>query len=113
MLRTHNNRDGVKIDSDRVTLHYGEMEPIAIPRRTLRTRLQLLEWIYRLSGWPGMNLQRMRTFIAAVFQHHGWELPANDVPLPSTDNEEQNTGSDSLGRLPHHRSNEQITQFQK
>ena len=72
------NTDEVIIDADRISLTCGEMEPIIIPRRTLRTRLQLLGWIYRLSGWPGMSLRRMRHFIAAVFRHHGWPLPEID-----------------------------------
>lgn len=62
------------------------MEPIVIPRRALRTRLQLVEWIYRLTGWPGMDLQRMRKFISAVFRHHGWRLPEpDDFPLLTED----------------------------
>ena len=65
----------VTINSERITLQFGDMEPIVIPRRTLRTRLQLIEWVYRLTGWPGMNLSRMRRFIETVFRHHGWALP--------------------------------------
>ena len=58
------------------------MEPVVIPRPTLRTRLQLIAWVYRLTGWPGMNRCRLRTFIAAIFTHHGWALPeAEDNPL--------------------------------
>ena len=58
------------------------MEPVVIPRTSLRTRLQLIEWVYRLTGWPGMNRCRLRTFIAAIFAHHGWALPeSKDDPL--------------------------------
>jgi hypothetical protein len=85
-MKTQNNQHAVTIDLDRITLSFGDMEPIGIPRRSLRTRLQLVEWIYRLTGWPGMDLQRMRKFIAAVFRHHGWALPAlNDTPLAVRD----------------------------
>jgi len=81
-MKAHNKQDRVTIDSDRITLSFGNMEPIVIPRRALRTRLQLVEWIYRLTGWPGMDSQRMRKFIAGVFRHHGWRLPKpDDFPL--------------------------------
>lgn len=73
MNRQQNN--GISISWDKIELRFGEMEPILIPRAHLRTRLQLVEWIYRLTGWPGMNLRRMQAFIAAVFRHHGWALP--------------------------------------
>jgi hypothetical protein len=60
------------------------MEPVVIPRASLRTRLQLIDWVYRLTGWPGMNRCRLRTFIAAIFTHHGWALPkSKDNPLAS------------------------------
>ena len=72
----------VSISWDKISLRFGEMEPVVIPRASLRTRLQLVEWVYRLTGWPGMNLRRMRAFIAAVFRHHGWALPEpKDDPL--------------------------------
>jgi hypothetical protein len=58
------------------------MEPVVIPRASLRTRVQLIDWVYRLTGWPGMNRCRLRTFIAAIFAHHGWALPeSNDNAL--------------------------------
>jgi hypothetical protein len=58
------------------------MEPVVIPRAALRTRVQLIDWVYRLTGWPGMNRCRLRTFIAAIFAHHGWALPeSKDNPL--------------------------------
>jgi hypothetical protein len=79
-----NNQENneIAISRDKISLRFGEMEPVLIPRARLRTRLQLVEWIYRLTGWPGMNLRRMRAFIAAVFQHHGWALPEEkDDPL--------------------------------
>src|ERR1044072_2701299 len=83
-MKTQNHTDAVTIDLDRITLSFWDVEPIVIPRRTLRTRLHLIEWVYRLAGWPGMNLQRIRQFIAAVFRHHGWALPSsNDTPLLS------------------------------
>jgi len=65
----------VTIDNNNVLLRLGEAESIVIPRRSLRTRLQLLEWVYRLTSWPGMNPHRLRTFIASMCGHHGWELP--------------------------------------
>jgi hypothetical protein len=92
-MKAQNKQDRITIDSDRITLSFGNMEPIVIPRRALRTRLQLVEWIYRLTGWPGMDLQRMRKFIGAVFRHHGWRLPKlDDFPLLTAD--ETNSSSD-------------------
>jgi hypothetical protein len=75
-------RNKVSITLDEITLRFGDMEPVVIPRSTLRTRLQLIEWIYRLTGWRGMNLQRLRTFIAAIFAHHGWPLPEPNTSVP-------------------------------
>jgi hypothetical protein len=72
-------RNEVQINLETVTLRFDELEPIVIPRASTRTRLRLLEWVYRLTAWPGMNVQRLRAFIAAVFRHHGWPLPENDV----------------------------------
>lgn len=74
-MKAPRNDNEVIINAERITLRFGEMEPIIIPRSSLRTRLQLIEWIYRLTGWPGMSQPRMRRFIEAVFRHHGWELP--------------------------------------
>ena len=74
-MKTHIDHNEVSISMDRIRLRFGQMEPITIPRRSLRTRLQLIEWIYRLTHWSGMNLERMRRFIEAVFRHHGWALP--------------------------------------
>ncbi len=89
------NTNAITIDADRISVVFGEMEPIVIPRRTLRTRLQLLEWIYRLTGWPGMTLSRIRHFIAAVFRHHGWGVPEeSNLPLLMT---EDISRLDSLG----------------
>ncbi len=73
-MTRHKRENQTVITRDEITLRFGEMEPIVIPRRSLRTRLQLIEWVYRLTGWPGMNLRRLRTFIAAVLRHHGWGL---------------------------------------
>ena len=86
--KSHNE---VSITLDEITLRFGEMESIVIPRSTLRTRLQLIEWVYRLTGWPGMNLQRLRTFIAAIFAHHGWALPElnTSVPLAEPSNKDR------------------------
>ena len=94
-MNLHENNN-VSIEWDKITLRFGNMESIVIPRASLRTRLQLIKWVYRLTGWPGMNLLRMRAFIAAVFGYHGWELPetkdgavltertqGNEVLLPS------------------------------
>lgn len=83
MDKTRHNH--VSIDLDNVTLRFDGMEPVAIPRSALRTRLRLIDWIYRLTGWPGMNLRRLRTFIAAIYRHHGWVLadPADDPLLES------------------------------
>lgn len=85
-MEAQNKKDRITIEQDRITLSFGTMEPIVIPRHALRTRLQLVEWIYRFTGWPGMDLQRMRKFIATVFHHHGWGLPeADDFPLLTAD----------------------------
>ncbi len=82
MINANQSRDEVTINADRITLRSGEMELVVIPRRTLRTRRQLLEWIYRLTGWPGMSLRAMRVFIETVFRHHGWSLPEGESVLP-------------------------------
>ncbi|HEV3410283.1 MAG TPA: hypothetical protein VG095_08305 [Chthoniobacterales bacterium] len=74
-MTSKQQRDEVLITLEEITLRFGEMEPVVIPRATLRTRLQLIAWVYRLTGWPGMNVQRLRAFIAAVSLHHGWALP--------------------------------------
>jgi hypothetical protein len=68
-------RNDVSVTSDDITLRFGDMEPVFIPRASLRTRLQLIEWVYRLTGWPGMDRCRLRAFITAIFGHHGWALP--------------------------------------
>ncbi|PZR70602.1 MAG: hypothetical protein DLM73_17365 [Chthoniobacterales bacterium] len=65
----------VLIDLDNVTLRFGEMEPVVIPRSAIGTRLRLIDWVYRLTGWPGMKVQYLREFIAAIYRHHGWALP--------------------------------------
>lgn len=65
----------VSIDLDHVTLRFGEMEPVVIPRSAIRTRLRLIDCVYRLTGWPGMNMRRLRIFIETIFRHHGWALP--------------------------------------
>jgi hypothetical protein len=72
----------VSITLDEITLRFGDSKPVVIPRSTLRTRLQLIEWVYRLTEWPGMNLKRLRTFIAAIFAHHGWALPKVSISVP-------------------------------
>ena len=82
----------VSITPDEITLHLGEMEPVVIPRASLRTRLKLIDWVYRLTGWPGMNVQALRAFIAAVFRHHGWGLSdvedtTDDETLPEREAE--------------------------
>jgi hypothetical protein len=74
----------VAITSETIMLRFGDMEPVVIPRATLRTRLQLIDWVYRLTGWPGMNRCRLRTFIAAIFAHHGWALPESKENAPAT-----------------------------
>jgi hypothetical protein len=80
-MKKQENND-ISISKDKITLRFDGMEPIVILRSRLGTRLQLVEWIYRLTGWPGMSLLRMRGFIAAVFRHHGWALPEpKDDPL--------------------------------
>lgn len=63
------------IGLDAVTLRFGDMEPVVIPRARIATRLRLLDCVYRLTGWAGMNARRLRAFIAAVSNHHGWALP--------------------------------------
>ena len=68
----------VSITSDQITLRFGAMEPVSIPRADLRTRLQLIEWVYRLTGWPGMSVKALRVFITAVFQTHGWGIPESE-----------------------------------
>jgi hypothetical protein len=67
-------RTQVTIDHDNITLRSGNMEPVVIPRTALRTRLQLVDWTYRLTGWPGMTVEALRALIAAVFRQHGWTL---------------------------------------
>ena len=94
-VNTPPTHDEVSINRDRITLRFGEMEPVVISRGTLRTRLQLIEWVYRLTGWPGMNLKHMRTFIAAVFRHHGWALPDS----PEQIGRRASVSSDELGAL--------------
>ena len=74
----------VSIDLDKITLRFGEMERVAIPRNAIRTRLRLIDWIYRLTGWPGMNVRRLRTFLEAIYRHHGWPLPGSEEE-PSLD----------------------------
>ncbi|MEO7166252.1 MAG: hypothetical protein ABI016_04370 [Chthoniobacterales bacterium] len=77
--------DQVLIDLDNVTLRFGEMEPVVIPRSAVRTRLRLLDLIYRLTGWPGMKVQYLRKFIAAIYRRHGWTLPLpEEDPLLKT-----------------------------
>jgi hypothetical protein len=80
------------IDLDKITLRFGEMEPVVIPRNAIRTRLRLIDWIYRLTGWLGMNLQRLRTFVEAIYRHHGWPLLGSEddpflVPGPTSGSE--------------------------
>ncbi|HEY2802225.1 MAG TPA: hypothetical protein VGI85_16680 [Chthoniobacterales bacterium] len=65
----------VLIDLDNVTLRFGEMEPVVIPRSAVGTKLRLIDWVYRLTGWPGMKVQYLREFVAAIYRHHGWALP--------------------------------------
>jgi hypothetical protein len=79
MNKQSNNQ--VSITVDKIILRFEEMEPIVIPRRTLRTRLQLVEWIYRLTGWPGMKVWYLREFVAAIYGHHGWALPSSHDQL--------------------------------
>ncbi|MEO5719714.1 MAG: hypothetical protein ABIR29_14235 [Chthoniobacterales bacterium] len=80
MDKPRNNE--VSIDLDNVTLRFGEMEPVVIPRSAVRTRLRLIDCIYRLTGWPGMNVRRLRSFIEAIYRHHGWSPPdPTDDPL--------------------------------
>jgi hypothetical protein len=81
-MMNEESRDKVSITLDEITLRFGDMEPVVIPRSTLRTRLQLIEWVYRLTAWRGMDLQRLRTFIAAIFAHHGWALPEANTSVP-------------------------------
>ena len=100
-MKTQSHQDRVTIASDRITVSFGAMEPIVIPRRALRTRLHLLEWTYRLTGWPGMNLSRLRNFISAVSRHHGWRLPdPNDIALLPAD------------RPQHHSDKKNVTQLE-
>lgn len=80
MNKQHNEQ--ITIDLDEVTLRFRDMEPIVLPRSSVGNKLRLLDWVYQLTGWPGMNARRLRAFISAVFQHHGWALPeANESPL--------------------------------
>ena len=76
--------NNISIRWDTITLSFDGMEPIVIPRARLRTRLQLVEWIYRMTSWPGMNLRLMRAFIAAICRHHGWQLPESRDDLQTT-----------------------------
>jgi hypothetical protein len=75
VIISNGQRDEVVISPANITLRFGEMTPVVIPRASCRNQLRLLEWVYRLTDWPGMNLQRLRTFITAVSKHHGWGLP--------------------------------------
>jgi hypothetical protein len=84
-MNENNKTQSITIDIDKIVLRFSETDSIVIPRRTLRTRLQLIEWVYRLTNWPRMNLVRMRAFIAAIFRHHGWALPYEH---PDTDDAE-------------------------
>ncbi len=65
----------VLIGLDTVTLRFGKMEPVVIPRSAVGTRLRLIDWVYRLTGWPGMKVQYLREFVTAIYRHHGWALP--------------------------------------
>jgi hypothetical protein len=62
------------ITPDQITLRFDAIEPVVIPRADVRTRLQLIDWVYRLTGHPGMTMEALRAFITAVFQRHGWRL---------------------------------------
>ena len=81
-MMNEESRNKVSITLDKITLRFGDSEPVVIPRSRLRTRLQLIEWVYRLTDWPGMNLKRLLIFIAAIFAHHGWALPKVNTSLP-------------------------------
>ena len=93
MNKTNNNE--IVIGIDKITARFGEAEPIVIPRASLRTRLQLIAWVYRLTCWPGMNLPRLRAFITALFKHHGWSLPdsSDDSLLGQTSIGSRQSGS--------------------
>ena len=98
MNKTNNNE--IVIGINKITARFGEAEPIVIPRASLRTRLQLIAWAYRLTGWPGMNLPRLRAFITAVFKHHGWSLPdsSDDSLIGQTSLGSQQNRSSQLQR---------------
>jgi hypothetical protein len=87
----------VLIDLDKITLRFGEMERVVIPRNAIRTRLRLIDWIYRLTGWPGMNVRRLRTFIEAIYRHHGWSLPGSQDNRFLVSN--PTCGSETEGRM--------------
>ena len=77
-MTTKQQSNEIVITRDKITLRFGHMEPVVIHRARLRTRLQLVEWVYRLSGWPGMSVNSLRSLIASVFRVHGWALPARE-----------------------------------
>jgi len=62
----------ISIDADEISIRAGAMEPVVIRRADLRTRLELIDWVYRLTGWPGITVQALRAFISAVLAEHGW-----------------------------------------
>ena len=92
----------ISIDLDHVTLRFGEMEPVVIPRSAIRTRLRLIDCIYRLTGWPGMNTRRLRTFIEVIYRHHGWPLadPKEDPLLECATHHETELATANGGALP-------------
>jgi hypothetical protein len=73
----------ITINADEIVVHLESSEAIAIPRSSLRTRLQLLDWTYSLIGRPGITLRHLRALISAVFHHHGWALPRAASSAPT------------------------------
>ena len=88
--------DQISISADEITIRSGAMEPVVIRRTDLRTRLELIDWVYRLTGWPGMTPQALRAFIAAVFAEHGWTLASDEDNSPAI---EPSRGANSASPL--------------
>jgi hypothetical protein len=84
----------ITINADKIIVHLDSSERIVIPRAKLRTRLELLAWTYSLILRPGMTLHRLRAFIAAVFRHHGWTLPAEGGHFARYDSSVEYNGND-------------------
>jgi hypothetical protein len=73
----------ITINADEIVIHLDRSESIAIPRAKLRTRLELLAWIYSLISHPGVKLRHLRALLSAMFRHHGWAIPPDASACPA------------------------------